>query len=266
MNETPMHSAAPITTEPARRFAIALSFPGEVRARAEPIALRLAHELGRKRVLYDRFHEAELARLNFDVHLQALYHDHAELIVIFLCKDYNTKEWCRLEWRAIRDLIKQRQRDIILLRLDDALIPGVYSIDGYIDMRHKTDDEIAALILQRSSQQNGPKDDYALRQHAFSHADKVSHGHTEKFELRLEKGERIHVVLTAEHELDFVICTPSIYKKWRSTAKLTGSLHHARRTKDMTVSLVAKEAGIYCVLLINNTRRKAPIAYKLEIN
>ena len=62
-----MHSAEPTMTESARRFAVALSFPGEVRARAEPIANLLAHELGRTRVFYDRFHEAELARLNLDV-------------------------------------------------------------------------------------------------------------------------------------------------------------------------------------------------------
>jgi hypothetical protein len=163
-----MHSAAPMTTEPPPRFAVALSFPGEVRARAEPIAHRLANELGRERVLYDRFHEAELALLNLDIHLQALYHDHAELIVIFLCKDYDTKDWCRLEWRAIRDLIKQRQREIILLRLDDAIIPGIYSVDGYIDLRKKTDDEVAALILQRSSQHNRTTHDLAPRQQAFS--------------------------------------------------------------------------------------------------
>jgi len=230
MNRASMHSAAPMTTEPPPRFAVALSFPGEVRARAEPIAQRLAHELGRERVLYDRFHEAELALLNLDIHLQALYHDHAELIVIFLCKDYDSKDWCRLEWRAIRDLIKQRQRHIFLLRLDDAIIPGVYSIDGYIDLRNKTDDEVAALILQRSSQHNRTTHDLALRQHVFSHAGTVPDGRTEIL-----------------------------------TAKLTGSLHHARRTKDLSVSLVTKEAGIHHILLINNTRRKAPIGYKLEI-
>jgi hypothetical protein len=49
------------------------------------------------------------------------------------------------------------------------------------------------------------------------------------------------------------------------TARLTGSLHHAHRTKDLSVSLVAKEAGIHHILLINNARRKAPIGYKLEI-
>ncbi len=92
-------------SHPTMRFAIALSFPGDVRPRAEAIALRLADELGRNRVFYDRFHEAELTQMNLDVHLQAIYHDHSELIVVFLCKDYETKEWCGLEWRAIRDLI-----------------------------------------------------------------------------------------------------------------------------------------------------------------
>jgi len=164
-------------------------------------------------------------------------------------------------------LIKQRQRDILFLRLDDATIPGVYSIDGYIDLRNKTDDEAAALILQRSSQHNGAPHDHALgRQHVVSNAGKVPDGRSEMCELRLDKGERIHVALTTERELDFAICTPTVYQKWRSSAKLTGSLHHARRTKDMTVSLVAKEAGIHHLLLINNIRRKAPIAYKLEIN
>jgi len=266
MNGTPLRNTASTSALPTRRFGIALSFPGEVRARAEPIALRLAHELGRPRIFYDRFHEAELARLNLDLHLQALYHDHADLIVVFLCRDYDTKEWCGLEWRAIRDLIKQRQRDIIFLRLDDATIPGVYSIDGYIDLRNKTDDEVSALILQRSRQHNGATPDHVLRQHVFGNAGTVPDGHSEMCELRLDKGERIHVALTTEHELDFAICRPAVYKKWRSTGKLTGSLHHARRTKDMTVSVVAKEAGLHYVLLINNTRRKAPITYKLEIN
>lgn len=265
MNGTLSHETAP-TPAPPRRFAIALSFPGEVRAHAEPIAMRLARELGRHRIFYDRFHEAELARLNLDLYLQALYHDHTDLIVVFLCKDYDTKEWCGLEWRAIRDLIKQRQRDIILLRLDDATIPGVYSIDGHIDLRTKTEDEVAALILQRASQHHGRPHDHPLRQHIFSNAGTVPDGHSEMCDLHLDKGERVRFALSAEEELDFAICTPKIYQRWRSTTKLTGSLHHARRTKNMSVSIVAKEGGIHHVLVINNTRRKAPIAFKLEIS
>jgi hypothetical protein len=113
------------------RFSVALSFPGETRGRVAVIAAHLAATLGRDRVLYDRFHEAEFARPNLDVHLQELYHDHTELLVVLLCRDYARKEWCGLEWRAIRDLIKHRREKIMFLRFDDAPVSGVFSIDGY---------------------------------------------------------------------------------------------------------------------------------------
>jgi hypothetical protein len=53
--------------------------------------------------------------------------------VIVLCGDYEKKEWCHLEWRAVLDLIKKRRDDdIMFFRADEADIPGVYSIDGYV--------------------------------------------------------------------------------------------------------------------------------------
>ena len=90
-------------TEPINRF-LALSFPGEHRKFVEDVADFLSRELGEGRVLYDRFHEAEFERPNLDTHLQALYHDQSRLVVVFLCADYERKEWPGLEWRAIRDL------------------------------------------------------------------------------------------------------------------------------------------------------------------
>jgi len=83
---------------PVRRFAVALSFPGEARERVPAIAVSSAGHLGRERVLYDRFHEAEFAGPSLDVYLQNLYHDHTELNV---GRDYEAKEWCGLEWRAM---------------------------------------------------------------------------------------------------------------------------------------------------------------------
>ena len=47
-------------TEPINRF-LALSFPGEHRKFVEDVADFLSRELGEGRVLYDRFHEAELS-------------------------------------------------------------------------------------------------------------------------------------------------------------------------------------------------------------
>lgn len=136
--------------ESNKRFLVALSFPGEHREFVAKVAQRLSQELGQPRVLYDRFHEAEFARPNLDTHLQTLYHDESELVVVFLCADYERKEWPGLEWRAIRDLIKKKQASsIMLIRLDDANVSGVFSTDGYIRVEGRTPTDIAALIIGR---------------------------------------------------------------------------------------------------------------------
>jgi hypothetical protein len=242
----------------AHRFAIALSFPGEARTRIGAIAMLPAARVGRDHVLYDRFHEAEFARPNLDIYLQELYHDHSDLNVVFLCQIYNRKEWCGLEWRAIRDLIKHRREDIMLLRLDDGPVSGVYSIDGYIDINNRSDDEVAALILQRHTQHHGngarhpePSTGQASAENAnrprllLKNDGKLPNRRTARYQLGLEEGERVHVALQTEHDIDFAICTPASYQRWRATAKLTGSLHLARRTSNMAITLVAKESGVF---------------------
>jgi hypothetical protein len=63
------------------RFAIALSFPGEQRDFVEQGAGHLAASFGKDRVLYDKYYEAEFARLDSDVYLPRLYRTQSELIV-----------------------------------------------------------------------------------------------------------------------------------------------------------------------------------------
>jgi hypothetical protein len=275
----PKDKQAPQSTQAVRRFAVALSFPGEARERVETIAEHLATGLGRDRILYDRFHEAEFARPNLDVYLQHLYHDDAELNVVFLCKDYETKEWCGLEWRAIRDLIKHRRQEIMLLRIDDGPVAGLFSIDGYIDISNRNDDAVADAILQRWTQQQAlatnsqtgagkeaPPSSSGTPRPLLKDTGKLPNRRTARYKLGLEKGERVHVELQTEHDIDFAICTPATYQRWRTTTKLTGSLHLARRTSNMAITLVAKEPGTHWVLIINNTRRKDPIGYTVEIH
>ena len=70
---------ANITTNAApKRFAIALSFPGERRKVVEEVAELLAARFGRERVLYDRFHRAEFAQPDLDVYLPKLYRTESE--------------------------------------------------------------------------------------------------------------------------------------------------------------------------------------------
>lgn len=134
-----------------RRFRVAFSFPGEIRQHVEAVALHLRTELGVGRVFYDRWFEAELAAPNLDTRLQSVYHDESDLVVAWLTSDYNSKEWCGLEWRGIRDLLKTgRAKDIMFLKGDKGILPaGMFSIDGFIDVSDRSPKDVADLIVQR---------------------------------------------------------------------------------------------------------------------
>ncbi|HKQ09262.1 MAG TPA: TIR domain-containing protein [Blastocatellia bacterium] len=138
-----------------KRFKVALSFPGEKRRYVSKIAKGLVERLGPTSIFYDKYFEAELAKPNLDLTLQKIYHEDSELIVIFICKEYEQKDWCGLEWRAIRDVIKNRRdKDIMPMRFDDTKIPGLFSIDGYIDLRKRSANETVDLICQRLGEGN----------------------------------------------------------------------------------------------------------------
>jgi TIR domain len=163
---TPTSEIAPAAHVPAakarRRFRIALSFPGDVRDRAERIADVLARTLGKDAVFYDRWYRAELARPNLDLYLQSIYKVESDLLVILLCAEYEQKEWCGLEWRVVRDLIKGRESErIMFLRLDEAPIEGLLSIDGYLDVVMLRDEEVAEAILTRIRGATMPSSNHA---------------------------------------------------------------------------------------------------------
>ena len=101
-------------------------------------------------IFYDEFYQAFLAIPSSDTLLQDIYRNRSKLIVAFLCEDYQKKEWCGLEARAIRDLIKERQHNsIMLIRMDDGKVEGFFGIDGWIDARKHQPAEIANYINQR---------------------------------------------------------------------------------------------------------------------
>ncbi|PWJ89525.1 TIR domain-containing protein [Mesorhizobium loti] len=150
MLATTKPKVATSSTFDTRRFRVALSFPGEHRPFVRAVAEHLKNDLGHDSVFYDNDYVAELARPNLDVLLQRIYHDNSDLIVVFLCGDYIAKEWCGLEWRAIRNIIKQRRdATVMLLRLDQAQVPGLFGIDGYIDVENWSPAQTAEAIMTR---------------------------------------------------------------------------------------------------------------------
>lgn len=137
-----------------KRFKVALSFPGEYRDMVQLIARGLADIFTEECVLYDMFHRAEFARPNLDIHLQKLYHNASELIVVFVCGDYNRKKWCGIEWRAIRELLNSKKVDdrIMFVKCGEGAVDGVFgTIDGYINSSEVTIANIINDIVKRHS-------------------------------------------------------------------------------------------------------------------
>ena len=156
----PSHGALPGAglAATSRRFTVAFSFAGEDRARVAPVAEAMAQRFGKKRVLYDRFHQSEFARPNLDVYLPPLY-GKSELIVLVLSQNYPRKPWCSLEIRWIRQLLLGADSGrIMLLSLGDpgdlselGILPG----DGYIDIADLSAVTVSEQILERLSLQGG---------------------------------------------------------------------------------------------------------------
>ncbi len=130
------------------RFHVALSFPGEHRAFVCQVAEALAKKLTRDRVFYDDWYEVELLGAGGDLKLQSMY-EQADLVVPFFSEHYS-KPWCSLEWETIRGILLHRRKDdaVIPVHLDDTNIPGWSAVNFGIEVRGRSPQQIAEMILQ----------------------------------------------------------------------------------------------------------------------
>lgn len=132
------------------KFRVAFSFPGELRDYVEQVSNFVKQELGPFSVFYDSDFTAQLARPNLDTLLQTVYLKNADLIAVFLSKDYDSKVWCGIEWRAVRSFINSRSDETVMLfRADNSAVPGVFPHDGYIDMSKFPPEQAAKFVLER---------------------------------------------------------------------------------------------------------------------
>jgi tetratricopeptide (TPR) repeat protein len=145
-----------------KRFRIALSFAGEKRDFVKQIADILAKQFGEEKILYDKFHEAEFAQANLAFDLPNLYKLDSDLVVSVFCPDYEQKEWCGLEWRAIFSIIKEGgAKQILLTRFEHVDGKGLYGLSGFIELDRKTPEQAATLILERLAlNEDRPKEYY----------------------------------------------------------------------------------------------------------
>jgi len=132
------------------KFEVALSFPGEIRNKVEQIAIELERKLGPNKYFYDFNYKAQLARPELGVFLQKIYAKQSRLVVVFFGGDYQKKDWCGIEFRAIRTLINERKRSsVMLIKIDDKPVEGINTNDGFIKLDEYSAEEIAELIRSR---------------------------------------------------------------------------------------------------------------------
>jgi hypothetical protein len=131
-------------------FTIALSFPGEIRNYIKPIAVELERIIGPNSYFYDNNYVSQLARPSLDILLQDIYRNRSKLVVVFLCSDYQEKEWCGIEFRAVREIMMEREHQkIMFVKMDEGPVDGVFKTDGYIDGLKFCPTDIARFIHER---------------------------------------------------------------------------------------------------------------------
>jgi len=131
-------------------FSVALSFPIEHREYVEPIAQEIVREMGPHSCFYYNDYKAQCATPNLDILLQDIYRNRSQLVVVFLSQKYQEKKWSGLEFRAIREIIMEKEEGkIMFIKMDEGSVEGVFSTDGYIDGRSHTPNEVAQFILER---------------------------------------------------------------------------------------------------------------------
>lgn len=131
-------------------FEVSLSFPGEHRAYVLSVANELENLLGKNTYFYDDNYKSQLATPNLDILLQNIYSSRSKLIVVFLSSEYEKKEWCGLEFRAIKEIIMERNDEkIMFIKMDTCKVSGVFKGDGYIDSKKESPIQVAGLIKER---------------------------------------------------------------------------------------------------------------------
>jgi ribosomal protein S18 acetylase RimI-like enzyme len=131
-----------------REYDVALSFAREDRAHAEAIAdILRKHNV---RVFYDRYEEGDLWGKDLYQHLQKIYRDQAQFCVVFLSRSYAKRLWTNHELKqAQARAFRSRKEYILPVKIDDTEIPGINETTGYVDIRERTHQDIAGLVLAK---------------------------------------------------------------------------------------------------------------------
>jgi hypothetical protein len=129
-------------------YDVCLSFAGEDR----PYVSQVAQELQKAgiRVFYDSFEEKTLWGKDLYEHLDHIYSKASRFCVMFCSKHYARKLWTNHERKSAQARAFEEHSEYILpARFDRTEIPGIRKTVGYVDLKGRTPEEFAGLILDK---------------------------------------------------------------------------------------------------------------------
>jgi hypothetical protein len=131
-------------------YDVCLSFAGEQRDYVHSVAETL--KANGIRVFYDGYEEVNLWGKDLTERLDEVYQNGARHCVIFVSADYEKKMWTSYERRsAFARALKDSSDYLLPVRFDNTPIQGLRDSIGFIDLRHRTPEALAELIIKKVS-------------------------------------------------------------------------------------------------------------------
>ncbi len=121
------------------------------------IAEAVEKKIGSNNVFFDEWFEYYIAGQDADLKLQEIYGEQCELAVVCVSERYGGKPWTQAEHEAIRARLmksrksadKREQLAILPIRVGDGDVPGILFNTIVPDVRDRTPDKTAELIVDR---------------------------------------------------------------------------------------------------------------------
>ena len=134
--------------ESGHRWDVALSFAGAQHDYVEQVARVLAKS--GVRCFYDADEQIELWGKYLAEELPAIYGEQAAAVVVFVSAEYAARDWTRHERRAaLNRAVRERREYVLPARFDDTLLPGLLSDMVTVDLRTRTPQQFAAMIVEK---------------------------------------------------------------------------------------------------------------------
>jgi hypothetical protein len=141
-------NGAHVGARPGWIYDVALSFASAQRDYVEQVAAAL--QAGGVRCFYDADEQIDLWGKYLAEELPTVYGEQAAAVVVFVSADYAARDWTRHERRAAMNRAVTERREYVLpARFDNTSLPGLLADMVAIDLRTKTPQQFADVIVAK---------------------------------------------------------------------------------------------------------------------